>query len=346
MFEGQANTDHVGIRVDPDHGGLLLDVVRRAPPGLVLENFGGGCTRLVCGGEPLLWARVEPQYQGLSFVRRRGVTSAAILPPVQAHEARSITSATGWMKWFLRGIEASTNTPWYTGEWNLTELRQQRASVSDIARGTAPDVYLPVNRDGWPCVVYGLRGALEIPRTHYESWGINGSGAVIPLRAPSAVDSSRVKAWRKHAREGSLPPVLLWWVTAFDVYLLIDGHDRLLAAQAEGVQPSAIGLWVSERPDPADAEVWRRSAAERYEVAFAHEESLSASTRTQLNDRLVRAYDVKAVRASKARFVKDASEQWLAEVARELADSPEDLAKLGVERDESGLRFGKWQRGD
>ncbi|MGE3675885.1 MAG: hypothetical protein AB7K71_39820, partial [Polyangiaceae bacterium] len=240
-----------------------------------------------------------------------------------------------------RGLQASQNTPWYAGEWNLTELKQQRGSVG----GNLPDVFLPESRDRWPCIVYGLRGALDIPRAHYESWGINGSGAVIPLRAPSPSDASRVKAWRKHAREGTLPPVLLWWVTAYDTYVLIDGHDRLVAAQAEGVQPTAIGLWASEVLSADETQVWRRALDERYEAAFAHEESMSALTRMKLNDQLVRAYHLQTLRRSKARFVRDGVDEWLADVARELEDSPGALTKLGVVRDETGLRFGEWERG-
>ena len=345
MVRRDLKSDHVGIRVDPDYGGLVLDVVRQAPPGLMLENFGFGCTRLVRGGEPLLWARVGPQYQGLWFLRRREVAPAAILPPIQAHEARSITTPSGWMKWFLRGLEASQNTPWYAGEWNLTELRQQKGSASHLARGKVPDIFLPVNRDSWPSFVYGLRGALDVARVHYESWMINGSGAVIPLREPSPSDASRVKAWRKHARDGTLPPALLWWVTAFDAYVLIDGHDRLVAAQSEGVQPSAIGLWASETPDEEEVKPWRRFEDERYQTVFAHEESLSPLTRAQTNDRLVRAYDIHTLRSSKARFVRDGIDEWLADAARELEDSPGALTKLGVVRDETGLRFGEWERG-
>ncbi|MGB8939405.1 MAG: hypothetical protein WCD21_04060 [Streptomyces sp.] len=40
-------------------------------------------------------------------------------------------------------------------------------------------------------------------------------------------DDPRVKAYRKQARDGTLPPVLLWWVSGLDCHLVLDGHAGL-----------------------------------------------------------------------------------------------------------------------
>jgi hypothetical protein len=90
---------------------------------------------------------------------------------------------------------------------------------------------------------------------------------VLPLRPLSAPDSSRVKALRKHARAGTLAPVLMWWVTFLDGWLLLDGHDRAVAALAEGVPPAGVELAVV--PDDAD---WRETARQ---VTEAHEERMA-----------------------------------------------------------------------
>ncbi|MER5887480.1 hypothetical protein ABT160_27005 [Streptomyces sp. NPDC001941] len=55
-------------------------------------------------------------------------------------------------------------------------------------------------------------------------------------------DDGRVKAYRKQAREGTLPPVLLWWVSGLDCHLVLDGHARLAAAVAEDLEPSLLHL--------------------------------------------------------------------------------------------------------
>ena len=77
-----------------------------------------------------------------------------------------------------------------------------------------------------PSPAFALKNALELPQCHYIDWGCSGSGEIIPLREPSPADAARVKAWRKHARENTLPPVLLWWVTGLEAYVILDGHDR------------------------------------------------------------------------------------------------------------------------
>jgi hypothetical protein len=94
-----------------------------------------------------------------------------------------------------------------------------------------------------------------------------GWHGVLPLRPLSAPDAPRVKAYRRHARDGTLAPVLLWWVSFLDGWLILDGHDRAVAALAEGREPACVVL--ARLPDDAE---WRRTADE---VTEAYEERLA-----------------------------------------------------------------------
>ncbi|WP_244409648.1 hypothetical protein [Streptomyces albofaciens] len=76
-----------------------------------------------------------------------------------------------------------------------------------------------------------------------------------------------MKAYRKHARENTLAPVLLWWVSFLDGWLLLDGHGRAAAALAEGTQPACVEL--TRVPDDAD---WRANAVS---VTEAYEERVA-----------------------------------------------------------------------
>ncbi|MER6604200.1 hypothetical protein ACH4TM_12040 [Streptomyces parvus] len=71
---------------------------------------------------------------------------------------------------------------------------------------------------------------------HSHSW------EVLPLRPVPDADDGRVKAYRKQAREGVLPPVLLWWVSGLDCHVILDGHARFAAAVAESVEPPLLQL--------------------------------------------------------------------------------------------------------
>ncbi|MDX3235410.1 hypothetical protein PV392_06910 [Streptomyces sp. ME03-5709C] len=92
---------------------------------------------------------------------------------------------------------------------------------------------------------------------------------ILPLRPMPGADDSRVKAYRKQAREGTLPPVLLWWVSGLDCHLILDGHARLAAAIAESVEPPLLQL---HRTAPGDD----RSARINEAVQF-YENELAAS---------------------------------------------------------------------
>ncbi|GAA5017110.1 hypothetical protein [Streptomyces siamensis] len=66
---------------------------------------------------------------------------------------------------------------------------------------------------------------------------------------------SRVKAYRKQAREGALPPVLLWWVSGLDCHVILDGHARLAAAIAESVELPLLHLNRSVPRDDLDVRI-------------------------------------------------------------------------------------------
>jgi hypothetical protein len=70
----------------------------------------------------------------------------------------------------------------------------------------------------------------------------NGSWQILPLRPLGGPDTGRVKAYRKQVVEGTLAPVLLWWISGLDSYVLLDGHDRLVAALSENFEPPLLCL--------------------------------------------------------------------------------------------------------
>ncbi|MFG2111901.1 hypothetical protein ACGFRB_04560 [Streptomyces sp. NPDC048718] len=87
-----------------------------------------------------------------------------------------------------------------------------------------------------------------------------------------AADDGRVKAYRKQARDGTLPPVLMWWVSGLDCGVILDGHARLAAAIAESVEPPLLQL-IRTAPDDEVAEGTERAVG-RYETEMARRAGL------------------------------------------------------------------------
>ena len=181
----------------------------------------------------------------------------------------------------------------------------------------------PVDDGGRPAVVLDLERTLDLPRLQYDNWFASATGYaghVIALRE-SDPTASRVAAWRKHARDGTLPPALLWWIRPLQRAVLLDGHDRLRAAAAEGVVAGAVVLWQERREpfthDPRTQAGFRQG----YEAAFARDD-LTTEQRARLN-RLLMAMEMPGLRrdaTTRGHLVPDLDRRWEAEVSGALPD--------------------------
>lgn len=220
-------------------GGLVLDVRQRpGPPPLRFEAADGGRMLLRQGGRVVLLGRVEEWNQGVHLHRYENYRPA--LPPIRSAAMRG---SVNWVHMYARWMEEAEEGPLHDSRWHL------RA------------------RDEFPPYVWHAEDFVrDWPACHLDWSGMSWHG-VVPLRPLSPPDAGRVKAYRKHARDGTLAPVLLWWVTALDGWLLLDGHDRAVAALAEGRTPPCVVL--TRLPDDED---WRRTAEE---VADWHETRLA-----------------------------------------------------------------------
>lgn len=89
-----------------------------------------------------------------------------------------------------------------------------------------------------------LEQLLEEEVVAQGNWYESHTKSLVPLRAASKHESGRVKWYRKLARSGELPPVFAYRYEGLLSSLVLDGHDRLLAAKLEGVQPE---IWEISR---------------------------------------------------------------------------------------------------
>jgi hypothetical protein len=229
----------------PD-GGLVLAVPdgRPDPPPLRFERLTDRRWVLRQGERPLIEARTEGAGCCRDLHLRRLPGHRPALPPLSAAELRTRTN---WPHRYAGWLEDSPHGPLHHGRWRLT-----------TRTAFAPSI--------WGCDL-----VRDWPDATLELLCGGGWHGVLPLRPLPAPDAPRVKAYRKHAREGTLAPVLLWWVSFLDGWLLIDGHARAAAALLEGVQPACVEL--VRVPDDAD---WRATAEH---ITTAHEERLARLAR-------------------------------------------------------------------
>ncbi|WP_069885614.1 hypothetical protein [Streptomyces luteocolor] len=214
-------------------GGVVLSVPSAGPSHVSTLRFERGSERgwtLRQGVRPLVLARSEGEgcCRELRLHRLPGHRSP--LPP---RSAATMRARTNWPHQYARWLEDSAYGPLHVGRWRLTPRTVFAPGIWDC----------DLVRD-WPDATLDM---------------LCGGGwhGVLPLRPLPAPDAPRVKAYRKHAREGTLAPVLLWWVSFLDGWLLVDGHDRAAAALAEGAPPECVEL--VRVPDDG---AWRATAAE------------------------------------------------------------------------------------
>lgn len=216
----------------------------RGRPAMRLELAAGSRMRVVARAGPLLWARIGRWREHWARLSRPGVHPRAVAK-IAAPAVRAAPGAAGsdpwwayWSRHFARALGDSDDTPLYPGPWWLEPVR--------AGRPARPwwDASLPLPAR-WEAVIddLGVRQAEPLQMNQ-----------VVPLRRASPLTADRVKVWRKHARAGTLPPVLLWYLpAALEVFLVLDGHDRLRAAAAEKMAPRFLTLapaQVVEQPAP------------------------------------------------------------------------------------------------
>lgn len=203
--------------------------------------------RVMAGGTPLLWARIDNDHCGYWHLCNER-EEVHVVPPIPFDEARHrpadpVESDRAWAHYFADALERSSFSPIYRDRMILAPA--DAFLEGGCARSSGR---LPV-----PPVLW-LREAMSLPVHGFSHWDFGHHLPPLPTRRFSSESHGRVKALRKLVREGLLPPVLIMWFSGLDRYVILDGHDRLLASLIEGIAPKCIALLeTSERLSVADS---------------------------------------------------------------------------------------------
>jgi hypothetical protein len=283
--------------------------------------------RVVAGGRAILWARVQRYWRGVWLLAPDTSAARPALPlaPLSIDAIRTIRGKPGsaawrseWARAFVSRLAESPTTVLHDGSWELTA----GSFANPVGAASSGAAYGQVDLGRAP----GRPGQADV------SWGLNGSGALLAARASSPDDAGRVKAFRKLARDGTLPPVLLLFVSGLDLYLMLDGHDRLRAAAIEGVPLHWVKLCSIREFTYDPSERMRAGVLQHASQALAQGGAEPGPSLDRINARLVRAFSEARYTVSRTRAapLRGGRERWAHEVR-------EQLALLGPSADRSLL---------
>lgn len=254
--------------------GLDVEVAREdlppGAPGLRVEAATPGRIRVTCEGIPAIWAHTHRFHYGLWRLIAPRTASWAVVPPLRAADVAAVDAEAGsegwWKAWAreaARTLVGSTRSPLHPGRWAITAAKPADRPGPPVPG--PPIAWTGIDR------IEATGDALGAPALTWESWWLNGSRALLRMRDASPPSAGRVHAWVKRARVGALPPALALYVSGLDLFLLLDGHDRLRAAELTGAPLGFLVVWparATERaPDAARQAAVMREIERKRELA-------------------------------------------------------------------------------
>ncbi|MGV4980927.1 hypothetical protein ACVB8X_29775 [Streptomyces sp. NRAIS4] len=253
------------VRDDDTWTGLSLEVRSRRRPGLCLFSAE---RRLLLTQEtrPVLLAAVDGDHGGVDFWRTDAYRS--VIPPTRAAAGQDLAGRLDrWAYRFAECLAGPPGSPLHDGRWLLS----RESPLLRWNHGRRPE------SEYWGEMI------IEGHPDGYIDWFVHsGSWEILPLRPMPDHRDGRVKAYRKQVRDGTLPPVLLWWVSGLDCHVILDGHARLAAAITESTAPPLLHLHRTAPDDEVAAGTER--AVERYEAELARFAELRARHGTAVPD--------------------------------------------------------------
>ena len=327
--------------VDGSVAGLMLNVSSPPDirPSIQIISGNNGRIKLVNGDNTLLWATPALGYEGIWVInpQRQTNTELPVIPPITSEDIQfrihlaEEEKLKSWCRFFADRAAQSDSTFLYSGHWLLTALYPH---PTEQYRARDRLHHNPI--DQW---IFKDRGPTD---SHFPRWAIYGAGLLDTFshRAVQWVDwwdwnggvialhqvdeySGRLKWWRKKAREGTLPPVFVWYLRCFDAYLIMDGHYRLRAAMLEHIAAEFIVISsVNELHYAMDQERQKQIVDSLFSPRPKHK-SIPVE---HLNQVVMAAFDDRPtlMPVTKSRAILADESVWINEVTQYLAESGQD----------------------
>lgn len=232
---------------------LALHVRNAGHPAMAMLSGHHGRMALQINGETLFWATMLSNHSGIWRIYKAGHSAQqSLLPAIRSAEVeqacRTVQQTGYWCRYFARQLMAAPTPLLSTGRWLLRPLEpikpaapyvldkpQPQEAWQFASPTSSPDIAVP-----WVLCGEDFPDLQAPQHVTFSDWW--WSGYSLLARYPVTAASGRVKWWRKQCREGALPPVLVWFIAGLAAFVILDGHDRLQAALAEGIAPQFLVL--------------------------------------------------------------------------------------------------------
>ena len=219
-------------------------------------------------GHPVLFAWIEPAWYGAKVLWADAAHRVSVLPPWSAAECRDLDGDAGRWLHEIRHRLRGDLSPLHAGEWALEYTVSPPPGHLETGLAWLAE-HLIEGEDAGDA------------RSGYIDFFCHMSGTVVLLRRLSPPDAPRAKAQLRLAREGALAPIVLLGISGLSGAVVLDGHDRIVAALAEGVAPRFIFL---ERTDSIGQNRRDEAAVAWYERTMASLERAEERAQGRMRD--------------------------------------------------------------
>lgn len=235
--------------------GLELTVHKVNSLAMEMQSGHNGRMALQLNGEVLFWATVLKDHGGVWLVfNAEHPAQQQLLPAITSAEVESAKKvgeenrASYWSRYFARQLMEAPTPLLSSGRWLLRPMEQTKPTAPYVLNKQVPFEQWrfetpPGTSDisvFWSLYSEDIPDLQDPKKVILVDWWWGGY-QLLP-RHSVLPECGRVKWWRKKCREGTLPPILVWFISGLASFVILDGHDRMQAALAEGIQPQFLVL--------------------------------------------------------------------------------------------------------
>ncbi len=278
---------------------LEFHVHSHTKPKLLLKSGVNRKFRLENSKHVLFWGKVEADWYGAWFLRNENKwePEEMIVPPITSQEIEATSHTTNsekishWSKHFANALMKSKESLLFHQTWRLSAANTKNQHTKSNPKWNV----------SWP------EDTFKRQNPHWIDWvGSGGTGQLLALKAPPAKNEGRVKWYRKLIKENRCPPILVWFISALDATIILDGHCRLSAYIEEGIKPEILALStfmeINDKPD----------LKKRKNIEKALSQTKHSIPTDRINSLLIEAYDnrPKAAIFTKSIGTRNFSDSW------------------------------------